>query len=446
MPKALSPGSISTNYGALTISARASHHAILCFMGRGQQQASAAPTRRGGKRPKKLNKKQLIEAMREINVTNPHDFYDSSGASGQVFITYDPGDNWHSRGWKVYRVGHDLGRDRFSSAKVNSAKEFPVFSTQGMPFKEAKDDTLARAQAWAGERFDITQWGRDPFGSFGDAAFIESRMISIDKALIKHEAIKEAEEKASAERAAKEAAEHPPEEASAPPHRPVLTREQTTTPIEEHTSHREAMTLGERIPVGQSGPWKIIRHTVTEEEARFDAMRSAFSSSGRGRYVPAGTYTGLEGPQGLMMSDTPDEMRDHVHMYHEAKRRGGRMLVHGLGLGMITQSLLSLENVEHVDVVDIDEDVIALVAPSFQGDIDSGRLTIHHADCFEKKWPPNTRWGAIWHDLWVSLSEDNLEEMATLHRKFGRRCDWQGSWGKEHIKYQRQRERRYSFY
>ena len=95
----------------------------------------------------------------------------------------------------------------------------------------------------------------------------------------------------------------------------------------------------------------------------------------------------------------------------------------------------------HVDVVESDKRVISLVGPYYTID---ERVTIHHADAFEqsKTWPKDTRWNLAWHDIWADLCEDNLQEMFKLHRSYGRRVDWQGSWGKEDLIRQRIRERR----
>lgn len=194
-------------------------------------------------------------------------------------------------------------------------------------------------------------------------------------------------------------------------------------------SWRDAMALGERIPEGSSGPWRVERRTIDAEEARLGRLQAAIS--GTRRYTPEGTYTGLLRNGSVVMSDVPDEMHDHFSAYMAARRRGGRILLHGLGLGMVAQGVLSLSNVEHVDVVEIDADVIALVAPAYQEFVDEGCLTIHHADCFEKRWEPGTRWSVVWHDIWPTICVDNLDEMATLHRKFGRRSDWHGSWCRE---------------
>jgi hypothetical protein len=190
----------------------------------------------------------------------------------------------------------------------------------------------------------------------------------------------------------------------------------------------------ERHQPASRGPWRIeIKHIPDTPEER---MRAVFASPRR--TVPPGTYVGLvHQRRGVVMSDTPSERREHIEAYVEAKRRGGRCLVHGLGIGMVLHGILSCENVEHVDVVELDPDVIALTGPAFQEEQVAGRLTIHQDDCFTKKWTPGTRWQVVWHDVWDDLCEDNLEQMAKLHRSYGRRADWQGSWGKEQLEYLR---------
>jgi hypothetical protein len=56
------------------------------------------------------------------------------------------------------------------------------------------------------------------------------------------------------------------------------------------------------------------------------------------------------------------------------------------------------------------------------------------------------RFGAIWHDIWDSICEDNLDQMKTLHRRYGRRCDWQGSWGRDTIEALRRADKRRASY
>ena len=208
------------------------------------------------------------------------------------------------------------------------------------------------------------------------------------------------------------------------------------------SSIREAFDLTGVHAEATRGPWRIEHKVIEEEAAKLGALRAAIGGSGR--YVPPGKYTGLiHERRGIVMSDTPDEMNDHFEPFYKAKTRGGRVLINGLGLGMVLKGILSLPNVEHVDVVEIDEDVIALCSPPFvkmAGD----RLTIHHDDAFTKQWPKGTRWSVAWHDVWDVLNVDNLSNeddafpgtYAKLNRRYGRRVDWQGAWGQDLLKHQ----------
>lgn len=192
------------------------------------------------------------------------------------------------------------------------------------------------------------------------------------------------------------------------------------------------------------GPWRIVHRTVDADTAKAGALRAYVTGSGR--YTPPGAYVGLFRGQSIVMSDTPDEMRDHLAPYLEAKRRGGRVLLHGLGLGMLLHAVLQLPQVEHVDVVEVDADVIALCGPPLER-LAGDRLTIHHDDAFTRQWPVGVRWQVVWHDVWDVLCADNLADeeyavpgtYARLNRRFGRRADWQGAWGQELLQADRRR-------
>lgn len=178
------------------------------------------------------------------------------------------------------------------------------------------------------------------------------------------------------------------------------------------------------IPEGQSSDWRVERFTISPEQASLERIR-AFSCGGR--CVPVGSYTGLYRSNATVMSDTPDEIRDHREPIYQAK---GRCLVNGLGLGVVARAMLMKPDVEHVMAVEKSADVIGLVGPHLPH---ANKLAIVHADCFEFQPPRGSRWNVVWHDIWDHLCEDNLPEMHRLHRKYGRRCDWQGSWGRAYI-------------
>lgn len=193
------------------------------------------------------------------------------------------------------------------------------------------------------------------------------------------------------------------------------------------------------VPEGRSGTAEIRRFEVGGSDSAFSFI------TGRGRGVPAGTYTGLYRRGALWMSDTPDEQRDHMPACRAAQRvNAERVLVNGLGLGMVVAAFLAMESVRHVDVVDIDADVIALVGPHYEAmAVDAGKtITIHQGDAYTVRWAAGVTWDVAWHDIWKDLCTDNLSEMTALHRRYGRRVQWQGSWGRELLERHRRFERR----
>lgn len=178
------------------------------------------------------------------------------------------------------------------------------------------------------------------------------------------------------------------------------------------------------LPEGASGSWKVSRFTVSEEAAKLERMRSLFSG---GRGVPAGTYTSLTRNGQVIMSDTPDEIRDHRGAIFQAK---GRCLVAGLGIGMVARAMLMKPEVTHVTIVEQSPDVIKLVAPWLTSQF-PGRVTIVEADILSWQPPKGEKWDAAWFDIWDDICADNLDEMKTLHRRFARRVAWKGSWARE---------------
>lgn len=194
------------------------------------------------------------------------------------------------------------------------------------------------------------------------------------------------------------------------------------------------------IPDAQSGDWKVWTQTISEEDAKYSRM-SAIFNGGRGS-VKAGDIKMLSRNGTIVMSNTPDEMSDHWEFIREAN---GRVLVNGLGLGAAIAEILNDERkeIELITVIEASEDVIKLVAPFFEKD---KRVEIIHADAYTYQPPKGVRYNVVWHDIWDTICADNLEEMGKLHRKYGRKTDWQGSWAKPLCLAQRREERRYCYY
>lgn len=130
----------------------------------------------------------------------------------------------------------------------------------------------------------------------------------------------------------------------------------------------------------------------------------------------------------LWMTDTQAEARDHYGAYFQAKHLvAKRALINGLGIGMLVHALLTLDTIEHIDVVESDQRCVDLVGPHYDHD----RVHVHNVDARTIQWEPGTRWDIAWHDIWPSIDSENLPEMHALHRKYGGRVRWQGSWARD---------------
>jgi hypothetical protein len=191
------------------------------------------------------------------------------------------------------------------------------------------------------------------------------------------------------------------------------------------------------VPDGISGPWEVYSYTISKADEEFQHLRGMFSND-RGRYVPAGTYKGLKRGRHIIMSNTPDEIRDCREFFREAQ---GRVLINGLGLGIVLDVILHKLDPEskelavtEVFVIEKSEDVLHLVGPTFLKD---KRVHLIHGDAYTFKAPPGPYFDAVWHDIFDDICAENLKGMHKLHRKYGRKTKWQGSWCRELCEYHR---------
>lgn len=184
-------------------------------------------------------------------------------------------------------------------------------------------------------------------------------------------------------------------------------------------------TVAAFVPVGAVGDWRVERFSVSESDAKMTAMRAAFQG-GRG-YVPPGEYTSLRERGSLWMSDTPDEVRDHHAPIYWAGKRGGHVLICGLGIGVVLSGVLAHPNVEHVTVIERSPEVVALVGAHYLA-LHPGRLTIIEADALTYKPKRGERYSVAWFDIWLHICGDNVPEMRALMRRWSRRAEWRGCW------------------
>lgn len=211
---------------------------------------------------------------------------------------------------------------------------------------------------------------------------------------------------------------------------------------------------------GRSGPWHIWAHEVRDGDDGDpgNLVTAWITEAEQLPAVPPGVYTELLHDQrGLVMSDVPaeicgalpflDYVADDLYQPPEAPHYARpRVLIAGLGLGIVPAWLLTYTDVARVDVVEIDPDVISLVA----GDpyarehwAADRRLHIYlgdactwwpgHSPCLlhSPGWAccqPGDRYDAAWFDIWDTVSPHNLPSMQRLTRRFARRCGRIWSW------------------
>lgn len=188
------------------------------------------------------------------------------------------------------------------------------------------------------------------------------------------------------------------------------------------------------VPEGKSGDWAVDRFEIVDDmSTKLFNMRLARDGHGS-RVAPPGHYTRLMRRRSVIMSDTPAELRDLRVLGRYAR---GHVLINGLGLGMAVQLCTMNKAVDRITVIEKSEDVIALVADHFR----SNRIDVIHDDAFTFDPPKGVRFGAVWHDIWDNISPDNIDGMSRLHRKYGRRCDWQCSWLRDEVQRIRRRDR-----
>lgn len=200
------------------------------------------------------------------------------------------------------------------------------------------------------------------------------------------------------------------------------------------TTYEDRARMTVSVPEGEVDGLKVVRFEV--KPGNLQNMRD---ERDYGRGTMPGIYTALIdvnqhddfGKPLVWMSDTDAEKTDHleaVAVMQMAQAR--RILINGLGLGMVLSAALTYSHVKRVDVVESDERVIKLIGPHYLKD---NRVRIHHMDAYAatKQWPRGSRWDVAWSDIWPTMVAENLPGMDFLHKYYFPRTKWHGMWGRK---------------
>lgn len=179
------------------------------------------------------------------------------------------------------------------------------------------------------------------------------------------------------------------------------------------------------VPEGVSGDWQVEHFTVSAKDLEFTNLRIMLTPGMGHRVIDPGTYTRLTRRSAIVMTDTSAEMIEHTNPVRMAD---GDVLLNGLGLGVVLTALLNKKS-GHITVIERSQNVLDLISPHYT----DSRVTFIHADALEWRPEKGTRYSVVWHDIWDDICGDNLKDMHRLHRAYGKRCDWQGSWSREYL-------------
>lgn len=178
------------------------------------------------------------------------------------------------------------------------------------------------------------------------------------------------------------------------------------------------------VPEGASGRWRIERFDVPAPDVDRHDERPIWARD------PAGTYTHLLCDDELYMSDLYAEIHTQLPAIHEARRRGGRILVTGLGLGLVVDAILAAPSppIDEIVVIELSGDVIGLVEPTL---LERHGSLVHIVQADARRWDrsPGDRFTVGWHDIWPSpRTPSAIAESHELIARFSAVCDWQGAW------------------
>ncbi|HEX8851263.1 MAG TPA: hypothetical protein VF761_17185 [Gemmatimonadaceae bacterium] len=177
-----------------------------------------------------------------------------------------------------------------------------------------------------------------------------------------------------------------------------------------------------RIQPGTRGIAAVIHQTLSAEDAERARAKTILP-------VEEGESVALTIGGRCFMTDIGFERSSCLELAQNAR---GRVLIAGLGLGMVLPPLLEDDDVESVLIVEKVPDVIGLIAPHYE----HPKLSIARGDILTWRPRDGETFDAIYFDIWPLLTPMNLVQMAYLHRAFRPYLaadGWMASWGRQHL-------------
>ncbi len=175
------------------------------------------------------------------------------------------------------------------------------------------------------------------------------------------------------------------------------------------------MPIKTYVPAGNKGSWSVVKIEVgADGEA---PAGCGFESA------PPGEYTALiHESRGIISCDSPVLVDDQMAVVEGAE---GHIVVGGLGVGSVIDLLMHVEAVNHVTVVEVDPDVISLIAPAYMETWHGKHLQFEcrdilalDGDAFE------LRPDRVWLDIWDKDRPETLSDRLEAITQWGQSCAW----------------------
>lgn len=178
------------------------------------------------------------------------------------------------------------------------------------------------------------------------------------------------------------------------------------------------------------GLWQLVFHDLLEISPALHRVMvreyGCLAVMGLHRWTNATLMRGLGE---CVMEDSPAELARHLPLWLAAR---GRVLITGLGLGCCVRGALANPAVEHIDVVELEPELLAIVGEEFR---DNPRVTLIEGDAIAYCNTTRVRYDVAWHDLWTDtmygLHRMHVEMIAAIEQ-LASRHDWptplQGAW------------------
>ncbi len=128
-----------------------------------------------------------------------------------------------------------------------------------------------------------------------------------------------------------------------------------------------------------------------------------------------------------IMSDHESETHEHIPFFNQPLC--GKILVTGLGVGLINEYLIAIPEIERVVIVEKYKEVIEMVWPHCKRD---ERFEVVHADA--ETWEPTMHFDYAWLDHWTEHFDMKREDWwESVYEKYKHHADVAMIWKPTHL-------------